>query len=75
MSKELDYKIMQADIKFLIETLAPASDPNEVVPHLSRMFYATGSYDGDIELATKIKSMCDRYDIEIEEIEEDFADD
>ena len=62
------------DIKFLLK-LAPASDPNDVVPDLAKMFYATGSYEGDLALVRRVKEIMDRYDIhEVAPEDEDFAD-
>ena len=60
------------DIKFLLQ-LAPASDPNDVVPDLAKMFYATGSYEGDLALVSRVKEIMDRYDIhEVDPEDEDF---
>jgi len=60
------------DIRFLLK-LAPASDPNDVVPDLAKMFYATGSYEGDVALVGRIKDIMDRYDIhEVAPEDEDF---
>ena len=62
------------DIRFLLK-LAPASDPNDVVPDLAKMFYATGSYEGDLALVSRVKEIMDRYDIhEVAPEDEDFAD-
>lgn len=60
------------DIKFLLK-LAPASDPGDVVPDLGDMFYVTGSYEGDVELISRVKEIMDRYDIhEVAPEDEDF---
>lgn len=60
------------DIRFLLK-LAPASDPRDVEPNLSPMFYVTGSYEGDVELVTRIRDIRDRYDIhEVAPEDEDF---
>ena len=62
------------DIKFLLK-LAPASDPSDVVPDLAKMFYATGSYEGDLALVSRVKEIMDRYDIhEVAPEDEDFED-
>lgn len=60
------------DIRFLL-TLAPASNPDDVEPNLSKMFYVTGSYEGDVALVSRIKDIRDRYDLhEVAPEEEDF---
>ena len=60
------------DIMFLL-TLAPASDPSDVVPNLAPMLYVTGSYEGDYELVSRVKEIRVRYDIqEIAPEDEDF---
>ena len=61
------------DIRFLLK-LAPASDPNDVVPDLAKMFYQTGSYEGDLALVSRVREIMDRYDIhEVAPEDEDFA--
>lgn len=53
---------VRKDIEFLL-SFAPALDPEQVSPGLAPMFYVTGTYEGDVELARKVKEICDRYDI------------
>ncbi len=61
------------DIRFLLKLAPSALDPNEVEKDLSPMFYVTGSYEGDLELVTRIRDIRDRYDIhEIAPEDEDF---
>jgi len=65
---------VRKDIEFLL-TFVPATDPAKVVKGLAPMFYVTGTYEGDVELAKKAKAIIDRYDIEVDDPEEeDFAD-
>ena len=60
------------DIKFLL-ALAPATNPTDVEPNLAPMFYQTGTYEGDVELVSRVKDIMDRYDIhEVDPEEEDF---
>lgn len=71
MAKDILEKVKN-DITFLL-SLAPASDPKDVVPNLSPMFYVTGTYEGDVDLAGRIKEIKDRYDIqEVAPEDEDF---
>lgn len=67
---------MVADMQYLIEQLAPTTNPKEVIPGLSKMFYATNSFEGDVALVTRIKQICDQYNINIVDTsdDEDFAD-
>lgn len=63
---------VKEDIEFLL-TFTPASNPSKVVPDLADMFYITGTYEGDKELAEKVQDICTRYDIvEQNDEEEDF---
>lgn len=65
---------VREDIEFLL-TFIPASDPNQVEQGLAPMFYITGTYEGDVKLATRVKEICERYDITTtNDEEEDFAD-
>lgn len=54
---------VKSDMEFLL-TFTPAKDPREVERGLSPMFYVTGTYEGDIELAQRVKDIRDRYDIQ-----------
>lgn len=65
-----DEEQIKNDIKFLL-SFAPAETPEQVSPGLSPMFYITGSYEADKELAAKIAEIRERYGIEIGEIEDD----
>lgn len=63
---------VRKDIEFLL-SFTPASDPSEVESGLAPMFYITLTYEGDVELAEKVKVIRDRYDIvAINPEEEDF---
>lgn len=65
-------KQVREDIEFLLG-FAPALDPEQVAPGLASMFYATGTYEGDVELARKVKEICERYDIILDyDNDEDF---
>ena len=61
------------DIRFLLKLAPSALDPNEVEKDLSPMFYVTGTYEGDLELVTRIRDIRERYDIhEVAPEDEDF---
>ena len=63
---------VKEDIKFLLD-FTPASDPSEVVPGLAPMFYITGTYEGDMQLAERVHEIRDRYDIMVTDPkDEDF---
>jgi len=60
------------DIEFLL-SFTPASDPSEVVEGLAPMFYISGTYEGDVEIAERVHEIRDRYDIMVVNPEdEDF---
>lgn len=64
--------VVKKDIEFLL-TFVPATDPNQVQEGLAPMFYITGTYEGDVELAKKIQEICERYSIVVDyDEEEDF---
>jgi len=63
-------KQIQKDIRFLL-SFVPAMDPDDVDAGLAPMFYVTGTYKGDLELADEVKNICDRYDIHNEDIDDD----
>ena len=54
--------------------MAPARTAAEVSEGLQQMFYVTGSYQGDVEMAQRIEEIMGRYGIDTDEIdeEEDF---
>ncbi len=58
------------DIEFLLE-FTPASDPSEVEQGLASMFYITGTYEGDVKIAERVHEIRDRYDIMVEDPEEE----
>ena len=60
---------VKEDVEFLL-TFTPASDPAKVEPNLAPMFYITGTYEGDLKLAEKVKAIRERYDI-VEQNDED----
>lgn len=65
---------VRKDMEFLL-SFTPASNPLEVEPNLAPMFYITGTYEGDVKIAEKVKAIRDRYDIVmINPEEEDFED-
>ena len=61
------------DIKFLL-SFAPATNVKDVHPGLMPMFYLTGSYDGDVALVQRIQSVVERYNIDVDTIEDLVAD-
>ena len=64
---------VKEDVEFLL-TFTPADDPAKVEPNLAPMFYVTGTYEGDLELAEKVKRIRERYDIVAQDDkEEDFG--
>lgn len=63
---------VKEDIRFLL-SFTPASDPIEVEQGLIAAFYITGTYEGDVELAKRVRIIRDRYDIMVDDpAEEDF---
>ena len=63
---------VRKDIEFLL-SFAPANDPNQVAEGLMSMAYVTGTYDGDVKLARRVKEICERYGIVLDYDEtEDF---
>jgi len=63
---------VKEDVEFLLD-FTPASDPSEVVPDLAAMFYVSGTYEGDIEIAKRVQIIRERYNIVAEnDEEEDF---
>lgn len=63
---------VKEDIKFLL-SFTPASDPTEVEQGLAPMFYITGTWEGDVELAKKVHAIRERYGIVVDDpAEEDF---
>lgn len=63
---------VRKDIEFLL-SFAPANDPDQVSEGLAPMFYITGTYEGDVKLARRVKEICERYGIVLDYDEtEDF---
>jgi hypothetical protein len=63
---------VRIDIEFLL-SFTPATTPEQVSPGLAPMFYVTGTYEGDVELARKVQEICERYDIVLDyDEDEDF---
>jgi hypothetical protein len=56
-------KQIREDIKFLL-SFTPATSPDDVDPGLAPMFYVTGTYEGDVNLARQVQEICDRYDVD-----------
>ena len=72
MNEDVLLKIRK-DIEFLL-SFVPAKHPNEVEKGLAPMFYVTATYEGDIALAEQVQAICERYNIEQDNYEdEDFA--
>lgn len=61
---------VKEDIKFLL-SFTPASDPAEVEQGLAPMFYITGTWEGDVELAKRVHEIRARYDIMVDNPEEE----
>jgi hypothetical protein len=53
---------MNTDILFLL-SFAPCDTPADVPRGLSAMFYFTGTYDGDVAIATRIADIKVRHNI------------
>lgn len=64
---------VKEDVEFLL-SFTPASGPSEVAPDLAPMFYVSGTYEGDVEIAKRVQIIRERYDIEMNDEEEDFED-
>jgi len=63
---------VRSDIEFLLD-FVPATNPEQVSEGLAPMFYITGTYEGDVELATRVQEICSHYDIILDHDEdEDF---
>ena len=62
---------IREDLKFLL-SFVPAKDPKQVEEGLAPMFYITGTFEGDKELARRIKSIINRYGIVEDDTEEDY---
>lgn len=62
---------VKEDVEFLLEYM-PATDPSQVVDGLASMFYVTGTYEGDLALATRVRDIQERYEIAQQDDEEDF---
>jgi hypothetical protein len=61
---------IRKDISFLL-SFVPAKDPSQVEKGLAPMFYVTGTYDGDVELARRAQEIQARYGIIEENPEEE----
>lgn len=51
------------DIRFLLQ-FVPEIDPDKVVSGLPNMYYLTGKYEGDVEIAVKANEIMERHDID-----------
>jgi len=67
----MDTEQLHEDLKYLL-SFAPAQCPSEVIEGLSPMFYITNTYDGDVEIAQRIKDIHVRYNIKIDDEDEDL---
>ena len=64
---------VKEDVEFLLEFM-PAKDPSQVAEGLAPMFYVTGTYEGDVELAGRVRDIRERYEIVAQnDEEEDFG--
>ena len=64
---------VKEDVEFLLEFM-PAKDPAEVAEGLAPMFYVTGTYEGDVKLADRVRDIRERYEIVAQnDEEEDFG--
>jgi len=57
------------DVKFLL-SFAPATHVKDVHPGLMPMFYISGSYEGDRALVQRIQDIVERYEIDVNTIED-----
>lgn len=64
---------IKEDIEFLL-SFCPAQSLSQVEDNLPPMFYITGSYQGDKEIAARVERICERYQITLDFDHEDFAD-
>lgn len=63
---------VRKDIEFLL-SFVPATKSAQVSEGLAPMFYVTGTYEGDVKLATRVQEICERYDIVLDyDEDEDF---
>jgi hypothetical protein len=64
---------VKEDVEFLLEFM-PATEPSQVREGLATMFYVTGTYEGDVELADRVRDIRERYEIVAQnDEEEDFG--
>ena len=61
---------VKEDVEFLLEFM-PATDPAQVAEGLADMFYVTGTYEGDVEIATRVRDIRERYEIVAQDDEEE----
>lgn len=66
-------KQIRQDLEYLL-SFVPARCREDVDKGLAPMFYVTGTYEGDIALADRVKEICERYNIEENDDDEDFVD-
>lgn len=58
------------DIKFLLG-FVPATSVDDVQPNLGATFYHTGTYSGDLEIVARIESICKKYGIDDNDIDQE----
>ena len=65
---------LKNDILFLL-SFVPALNKDAVIPDLCATFYFTGSFNGDLELVSKIENIVNRYGVDVDEVDdvEDFS--
>lgn len=61
------------DIKFLL-SFVPATSASQVVPGLFPTAYITSTYEGDLALAKTIEAIVKRYEITLEDDDDDVPD-
>lgn len=57
------------DMNFLL-SFAPATCPSEVAPGLFAACYLTGTYEGDVKVAERVKEIVDRHGLTVAHDEE-----
>lgn len=55
------------DFKFLL-SFVPETDPGRIDDDLMPMFYVTGSYQGDVDIANRASKIMEKYGINKDEI-------
>lgn len=61
---------LKEDLIFLL-SFAPARSTRDVAKGLAPMFYVTGSYKGDLEIAKRVEDILVRHGIDLSKLDED----